>query len=315
MNHVEETGRWPRELTKAYVALVPKDDTLEEPMPTDYRPISVLSAIYRLWSKVRFEEALDWQERWCPDEMWGCRKKRGAETMAMSIALDLEAAAYGGGAHVGGVSYDFKKAFDLIPIDTMLRVLQARGLHDRILVPLRAMYSDLRRVFKLGGTVGEWFKAYNGIIQGDALSMLALNSIVSCILETSGAHAAKGTAERSCADDISTVAVAQEPEAVRQEIRRFHSVVRAFTGAGGGEVNLKKCFTLGDDCVRGVIGDEVCHFKQFKIVGGSFAVRAHADAETELERQRLSKWKLTVGRIRHVPRSWRDRARMMQATQ
>ncbi|CAK0878634.1 unnamed protein product [Prorocentrum cordatum] len=198
--------------------------------------------------------------------------------MAMAIALDLESAAYGGGKHVAGVSYDFKKAFDLIPIEIMLQ-------------------------------------AFNGIIQGDALSMIALNSIVSCILETSGTHAAAGITERSYADDISAVTAMETPEAAKEGVRRFHGVVRAFTGAGGGEINLKKCFTFGDDCARGVLGDEVRHFRQFGIVGDSFAVRESADAETELELQRLAKWKLTVGRIRHVPRSWRDRARMMQATQ
>ncbi|CAK0857824.1 unnamed protein product, partial [Prorocentrum cordatum] len=270
LNYVEETGHWPRELTKAYVALAPKDDALEEPQPTGFRLISVLSAVYRLWSKVRFAETLGWQEGWCPDEMWGCRRHRGRETMAMAIALDLESAAYGGGKHVAGVSYDFKKAVDLIPIEIMLQ-------------------------------------AFNVIIQGDALSMIALNSIASCILETSGARAAEGATERSYADDISAATVAETPEAAKEEVRRFHGIVRAFTWAEGGEINLEKCFAVGDDCARGVLGDEVRRFRQFEIVGGSFAARESADAETELELQRLAKWKLTLGRIRHVPRSWRDR--------
>ena len=69
-------------------------------------------------------------------------------------------------ANVGGVSYDFKKAFDLIPISIMLAVLQPRGMHPRIMTPLRAMYDGMQRVFRLHGTVGDWFRPYNGMIHG-----------------------------------------------------------------------------------------------------------------------------------------------------
>ena len=46
-----------------------------------------------------------------------------AETMAFEISLDLESPAYEDIHYVGGLSYDFKKAFDLIPIDIMLATL------------------------------------------------------------------------------------------------------------------------------------------------------------------------------------------------
>ena len=35
-------------LCYAYTALVPKDQTQPEAQPTDFRPITVLSAVYRL---------------------------------------------------------------------------------------------------------------------------------------------------------------------------------------------------------------------------------------------------------------------------
>ena len=63
------------------------------------------------------------------------------------------------------------------------------------------------------------------------------------------------------------------------------------------------------------MGDDFIHLEEFKIVGGSFVVQEQAGVATQLETQRLNKWKATVGRIRLVPRSWRDRAKMLQATQ
>ncbi len=54
---------------------------------------------------------MDWQELWCHEHMWGCRPKRGAEAMAMALSLQLEDAS----GPAGGISYDFMKAFDLVP--------------------------------------------------------------------------------------------------------------------------------------------------------------------------------------------------------
>ena len=54
LNHVEDVGEWPSGLLDAYTSLIPKDDTLQDVAPTDYRPITVLSAIYRLYAKARF---------------------------------------------------------------------------------------------------------------------------------------------------------------------------------------------------------------------------------------------------------------------
>ena len=142
-----------------------------------------------------------------PRDAWVQEGARSREH-GQSIALDLESIAYGKGRHVAGVSYDFKKAFDLIPTRIMLRLLRERGLHSRILLPKRNLYDCMERVFKLGGVVGDWFWAYNGILQGDALSMSALNSTVSCIIEAASAFSGDNTRERSYADDINALTVA-----------------------------------------------------------------------------------------------------------
>ena len=133
LDFVETTGQWPRMMLRAYTALIPKDSTLADPLPTEFRPITVLSGIYRLWSKARFVNAMKWQEGWVTDSVFGCRRRRSSEQLAMQIALDLEASAYGGSPCVGGVSYDFKKAFDLVPVNIMLATMRRKrsfGTYD-----------------------------------------------------------------------------------------------------------------------------------------------------------------------------------------
>ena len=58
-----------------------------------------------------------------------------------------------------------------------------RGMHERIVRPLEAMYAQLSRSFKLQGKLGEAFKSFGGILQGCALSMLATNAMVSAWIE------------------------------------------------------------------------------------------------------------------------------------
>ena len=105
----------------------------------------------------------------------------------------------------------------------MLKVLEARGLPQRLLKPMRTMYNGLRRCFRYRGTLGDWFKSYNGILQGDALAMIGLNSMVSVMLEARKRMRMEKANARSYADDISLVAVGKKEE-VRSCIRRFNMV-------------------------------------------------------------------------------------------
>ncbi|CAK0853302.1 unnamed protein product [Prorocentrum cordatum] len=156
--------------------------------------------------------------------------------MAIDVALDMEAPAYDATLLVGGVSYDFRKCFDLIPVETMLEVLRLRGASDRMLRPLRAMYAGLHWVFRLGGALSEWWRSYGHIIQGDPLSMIGLVAMVNCILEMSEKHVPRA-AVRSYADDISATSTGRTQDSVADGVRRVHRIVKMY------EINGKKTFT------------------------------------------------------------------------
>ena len=54
--------------------------------------------------------------------------------MALCIAQDMEASSYEypeTGGYVAGISYDFAKAFDVVPHDVMFRCLAKRGIDPR----------------------------------------------------------------------------------------------------------------------------------------------------------------------------------------
>ena len=44
---------------------------------------------------------------------------------------------------------------------------------------LAAMYRQLRRAFRLAGSLGEWWRATNGILQGCTLNVVLVNLLTS----------------------------------------------------------------------------------------------------------------------------------------
>ena len=97
---------------------------------------------------------------------------------SVELALKLEAALADPEQVLIGVSFDFKKCFDIIPHNILWEVLEKQGLHARILGPLKTMYANLKRRWKIGRQgVGEEWQAYNGILQGCGLSVVLLNCL------------------------------------------------------------------------------------------------------------------------------------------
>ena len=77
----------------------------------------------------------------------------------------MEAALLSGDT-VFGISVDFAKCFDRIPHGVLLALVEQMGLPPEIARPVRAMYLNLRRRFKIGAVVGEAFCSTNGILAG-----------------------------------------------------------------------------------------------------------------------------------------------------
>jgi hypothetical protein len=312
LNVIEDCGRWPDAMVQGFVSLIPKDASDPEPTPTSLRPITILSAVYRLWARSRFDQAMDtWQELWVLDNVWGCRRKRGAEGLFLGVALDLDEAT--NKILVGGVSYDFAKAFDYIPQELLFGVLRHRGLSERILKPLEGMYGQLTRMFKLQGKLGATFKSYGGILQGCALSMLALNALVSCWIECVRKEV-PGVIPRAYADDISATVKAKTQKLLKKKLKEVHAVTTKYEKATGGEVSAKKSYTFGNDCLKDTLGGIDNHLESFRLVGGSLTTAECGAKHTELESTRIAKWRNTVQKVRRFPGGWFTKVKMMRAT-
>ncbi|KAJ9438671.1 Retrovirus-related Pol polyprotein from type-1 retrotransposable element R2 [Diplonema papillatum] len=203
-NAIEATGTWPDALLEAAVTLIPKDETLD---PLALRPITVTSAIYRLWASTRLRDVVQWQEKWIANSQHGFRPKHGTVDVVFEIASQIEEALLTG-KELYGVALDFAKCFDKVPRDIVLKLVGELGLHERILGPLRDIYARLRRRYKLHMGVGGVFFTTNGILQGCPLSVILINALLSIVVRR--VDDVGGVTSESFADDLTLLSRLRE---------------------------------------------------------------------------------------------------------
>ncbi|KAJ9461004.1 Retrovirus-related Pol polyprotein from type-2 retrotransposable element R2DM [Diplonema papillatum] len=196
LNEVEETGLWPDGVLDALVTLIPKGEGDD---PLKLRPITVSSVVYRLWASVRLQEVLVWQEQWIHESQHGFRKGHSCDDVVMDIALSIEESLING-TPLHGIALDFAKCFDRVPQGLVLDLVEALGLHERVLAPLRHVYKYLRRRFKYPLGVGDEFKVTNGILQGCPISVVLINALLSVLSKALVSRAR--VSPKSFADDL-----------------------------------------------------------------------------------------------------------------
>ena len=135
------------------------------------------SIVYHLWARLRLEEVILWQESWAHPLAFGFRRNRGSLDGAVVTQLLLELCRLRGWV-VAGMSIDYKKFIYLIPQAIMLRVAAELGLAPDICRAIGAMYRHHRRSFKIGGCLGLWWQATNGILLGCPPSVILVNVLM-----------------------------------------------------------------------------------------------------------------------------------------
>ena len=145
LRHAEDTGEWPSQaLTGIVVALEKKADACDV---RDFRPITVLSLVYRTWSSIRSKEALHYISKVAPPLMFG--NLPGAMWLHVQTVMEQ---AWCAGQPQQGFSADLVKAFNQLPRIPVLATCRAIGLH-----PIRAWAGalhELARRFRICGSTG-----------------------------------------------------------------------------------------------------------------------------------------------------------------
>lgn len=215
-NLIEATGQWPSCLTKGMVAFLPKTND-PNPQATDFRPLTILSSIYRLWASIRHDNLCEhWLPHWKSEQAFGLKQAHAADALAYQTCIYMSEASRDG-VYAAGLSYDFAKCFDTVPVDLALHIFNIRGADCKVIKALSGIYHQHTKYFKLDGAYSAEFCPYNSIIQGCPLSMILLTSLVTTWIEFVQ-HMHPTAVPRSYADDLSITTSSSTKSALKTQI-------------------------------------------------------------------------------------------------
>lgn len=167
-------SRWQKALT------IPLGKEQHASSPTKTRPITVLSLLYRLWSKVVTSQVLRHWSRHLPDYIVGFIPGRSPQNEMIKTQHEFEKSHEKferGATQWQGVTLDLVKCFNLIPREPARRALIKAGVPIPLVNVWFQSLNNLVRFWKFRDTVVESGLTMTGTPEGDTFSVLCCVAI------------------------------------------------------------------------------------------------------------------------------------------
>lgn len=237
---IENGLQWPSRLTLARVTMLAKPGE-DNHRPTAVRPITIVSVIYRLWSRFRSLQVIQHLGSLVPPQIGGIAARLSADCLN-ALVCDWIDEAHETGLHRCGLVVDLKKCFNLIPRTTLAKLMHKLKIPGRYITAHQGMLDGLRRLVEVAGQVGDEQYSTCGVPEGCAFSVVSMVTLTILAAEImQGGNA--GISIVMYADNwgISAVSVALLCEA----IDRLERLVSSF----GMEISPEKSWLWGTSTV------------------------------------------------------------------
>ena len=175
--HAESTGEWPTQAMTGLISALAKVPGAQRVQ--QFRPITILSMVYRVWSTIRARQALAHVGTLAGPRVVGNIPGLPGQT-AGQIWFQLQTRIEQ--SHLFdkpllGIVADLVKAFNVLPRLPTWALCHAIGIHANIIRAWSGAVVKLQRRFCIRGAVGPALLGTNGFPEGDPLSCLAMASV------------------------------------------------------------------------------------------------------------------------------------------
>ena len=164
---------FPEWLMIAKTTPVPK---VEQPLIHEYRPITVLSQCYRLWSKVVTRLLIRALSNLMPKEVTGFLPGRGPADATYSQQFLLEWA-HATQTCQSGFALDLKRCFNTIGRSSAAQIMMAIGIPQYVVQVWQASLGNVTRSWNVQGLSSPPCPTNNGLPEGDPMSVTAMLAI------------------------------------------------------------------------------------------------------------------------------------------
>jgi hypothetical protein len=157
----------PRQWKKGLICPIYKDS--DASLPSNYRGITVTSAVGKLYGRVLLGRLQGWAEEWLEEEQAGFRAKRGCEEQRVILGEAVNRANRKK-EPLFLAFIDFRKAYDYVWREGLWWKMKKKGVDPKLLRVLMELYQESPTKVGLGGKKSRGFGPRVGLKQGCVLS-------------------------------------------------------------------------------------------------------------------------------------------------
>ena len=167
----QEQEQWPQQLLQGFVCSLLKPAATGD--ANGFRPICLLSMIYRTWSGIRARQAISQLTQSVPEGCFGFVRGRSADMLWWSLQAQVELSSQGHHDLYGMVG-DVVKAFNCLPRRPVMAAAAVLGLPETVLGPWAGFLEGVERRFLVRSCVSQPVHSNSGFCEGYPLSPVAM---------------------------------------------------------------------------------------------------------------------------------------------
>ncbi|CAK9009851.1 unnamed protein product [Durusdinium trenchii] len=180
---IQEGADWPQQLVTGFVIPIRKTPIADQ--AKHYRPIVLISFLYRLWATGICRAYLPYLTKIIPTLVFGYVPGRRAEDVWFLLQTLIQSS-YTMQSELLGYNADLVKCFNTLPRAPILLLLQLMGFPTDCAKAWNQALTQLQRRFRIASHTGDALLSSTGFPEGDPLSciaMLAFNTALDTYLK------------------------------------------------------------------------------------------------------------------------------------
>ena len=168
-NKAKTDNCFPPQLKDADILPIHKKD--EKTLAQNYRPVSLLPVISKVFERNMYEEIFEFVEKHLSPYLFGFRKGHSTE-QCLIVMIERWRKILDEKGYAGALLTDLSNAFDCLNHDLLISKLDAYGFSENALTYIYSYLTNRRQRTKVGSVFSQWSQVKFGVPQGSILGPL-----------------------------------------------------------------------------------------------------------------------------------------------